>query len=221
MPEKSCAMDNENANVNRFNEAAAEWDDDPKRVYMAQKVARAMASALSPAGTEQALEFGAGTGLLTLLIAPRVASVTALDSSGRMLDVLRGKCQQKGMANVEAIEGSAPADLPAADFDIIYSSMTLHHVENIAALVQALADHLTPGGRVALADLDAEDGSFHGDATGVMHHGFKREAIAGLLEQAGFVDLTFSTAHTAEREDEAGNTRAFPIFLVVATRPGS
>jgi 2-polyprenyl-3-methyl-5-hydroxy-6-metoxy-1,4-benzoquinol methylase len=214
-------MDNENANVTRFNEAAAEWDDDPKRVYMAQKIARAMASALSPAGTEQALEFGAGTGLLTLSMAPKVASVTALDSSGRMLDVLRGKCQQKGLTHVEAIEGSVPADLPDADFDIIYSSMTLHHVEDTAALFKALAGHLAPGGRVALADLDAEDGSFHGDATGVVHHGFQREAIADLLEQAGFVDVTFSTAHTAEREDEQGNTREFPIFLVVARHPSS
>ena len=43
------------ANVERFNTIASEWDNDPGRVLMAQKVARAMRTALSPTGQEHAL----------------------------------------------------------------------------------------------------------------------------------------------------------------------
>ncbi|MEO6778240.1 MAG: methyltransferase domain-containing protein, partial [Gemmatimonadaceae bacterium] len=79
------------ANVERFNTIASEWDSNPGRVLMAQTVAQAMRAALSPTGEERALEFGAGTGLVTLLMAPSLAHVTALDSSQGMLDVLRQK----------------------------------------------------------------------------------------------------------------------------------
>lgn len=212
-------MDTKQANVERFNEIASEWDSDPKRVQMAESVAKAMLAALSPSGQETALEFGAGTGGVTLQMAPRLARVTALDSSAGMLEVLRRKCEAQRLTQVETIEGSVPDGLPAAQYDLIYSSMTLHHVEDVPALLGALAAHLKPGGRVALADLDAEDGGFHGDAKGVVHHGFAREALGTWLRDAGFTDAAFSTASTVERVADDGTTRAYPIFLVVARKP--
>lgn len=212
------SMDTQSANTERFNDIAAEWDSDPQRVLMGQKIARAIRGALSPRGTEDALEFGAGTGLLTMILAPAVSSLTALDGSRGMLAVLRDKCARKHVANVQVIEGQVPDDLPERPFDLIYSSMTLHHVGDVPGLLGKLATHLRPGGRIALADLDAEDGGFHGDAAGVVHHGFDREVFRGWLVDAGFVDVAFSTAFTARRERDDGSTRDYPIFLAVATR---
>lgn len=214
-------MDTKQANVERFNTIASEWDSDPGRVHMAQKVARTMLAALSPTGGEQALEFGAGTGLVTLLMAPKLAHVTALDGSAGMLDVLRQKCERKRVAQVEVIEGTVPDQLPDAQYDLIYSSMTMHHVEDVPALLKTLADHVKPGGRVALADLDAEDGGFHGEAKGVVHHGFAREAFGNWLRDAGFSDVQFSTAFTAHRESNDGTMHDYPIFLAIASKPGS
>ena len=214
-------MNIEQANVERFNTIASEWDSDPGRVLMAQKVARAMLAALSPAGREHALEFGAGTGLVTLLMASKLAHVTALDSSAGMLDVLRQKCERKQLAQVEAIEGTVPDDFPDAQYDLIYSSMTMHHVEDVPDLLRTLTDHLKPGGRVALADLDAEDGGFHRQAKGVVHRGFARETFGGWLRDAGFADVQFSTAFTVRREGDDGSARDYPIFLAIAVKPGS
>ena len=214
-------MDIKQANVERFNTIASEWDSDASRVLMAQKIARAMLAALSPTGQEQALEFGAGTGLVTLLIAPKLAHVTALDSSPGMLDVLRQKCERKQLAHVETIEGTVPDQLPDAQYDLIYSSMTMHHVEDVPALLKALSEHVKPGGRVALADLDVEDGGFHREATGVAHQGFERETFGDWLADAGFADVQFSTAFTARRESGDGTTREYPIFLAVAGKPVS
>ena len=214
-------MDINQANVDRFNTIAAEWDSDPARVFMAQKVARAMRNALSPTGEEQALEFGAGTGLVTLLMAPKLAHVTALDSSAGMLDVLRQKCERKQLAQVETVEGMVPDQLPVAQYDLIYSSMTMHHVEDVPALLKALAHHLKPGGRVALADLDAEDGSFHREANGVAHHGFSRETFANWLREASFVGVQFSTAFTVQRQSDAGAAQDYPIFLAIASKSAS
>lgn len=213
-------MDTQNANTERFNGIANEWDSDPRRVLMGQKIGRAIRGAIAPAGTEDALELGAGTGLLTLILAPALASVTALDGSPGMLAVLRDKCARKHVANVQVIEGHAPADLPGRPFDLIYSSMMLHHVEDVPGLLDILATHLRPGARIALADLDAEDGRFHGDVAGVAHHGFDRDTFRGWLTDAGFSDVNFSTAFTAHREHEDGSTGDYPIFLVVASRTG-
>ena len=42
--------------------------------------------------------------------------------------------------------------------------MAMHHVEDTAHFLKTLYDHLNPGGFIAVADLDKEDGSFHSRA---------------------------------------------------------
>lgn len=207
------------ANAARFDALANDWDSDPRRVFMAQKIARAMRHALEPGGSETALELGAGTGLVTLIMARHVAHLTALDVSTGMLEVLRAKCAAKHLANVDAIAGGLPEAIPSARYDLIYASMLLHHIADVPGLLSVLFEHLVPGGRVALADLDAEDGGFHGDVEGVAHHGFARDVLAGWLHDAGFTVPQWSTAHTVQREADDGSVREYPIFLAVAQRP--
>jgi SAM-dependent methyltransferase len=95
--------------------------------------------------------------------------------------------------------------------------MTLHHVPDTAALFKEWRTLLLPGGRVCFADLDEEDGSFHGDNTGVFHKGFGRGHLKGLLAGAGFSDIRDVTAATVKRE----NGREFPVFLIIARRGNS
>ena len=90
----------------------------------------------------------------------------------------------------------------------------MHHVEDTEHLIKTFALHLNPNGKIALADLDTEDGSFHPeDIEGVYHHGFDRDALRAILEQNGFADIEFVTAHTVNKEG-----KDYPIFLVTATR---
>lgn len=212
-------MEIEQANIERFNEIAAHWDEDPARVRMAEAVAQSMLAALTPQGSEQVLEFGCGTGLITLAVAPHVAHITAMDSSTEMLAVLRHKCEQCSVANLTLRQGTVPDDLPDASYDLVVSSMTLHHVADVGHLFRILFDRLKPGGRVAFADLDTEDGSFHGDAPGVAHHGFERAGFKRLLAGAGFDAVRFSTAYKARKQDERGAAREYSIFLAVARKP--
>ena len=74
--------------------------------------------------------------------------------------------------------------------------------------------HLKPNGKVALADLDKEDGTFHAEGTeGIYHEGFDRDEMRSILEKNGFRDIKFVTAHTV-----AGEEKDYPVFLVTATR---
>ncbi len=206
------------ANIDRFNDIAATWDDKPGRVKMASTIAQAILASLPPAGGGNALEFGSGTGLVTALLAPHCRHVTAMDSSPGMLAVLSDKVRELSLENVSTFEGDLSQTLPAGPFDTVFSSMTLHHVEDVQGLLARLFGILNPGGRVALADLDAEDGSFHGDKPGIAHNGFERSTMETWLREAGFTDIRFETAYTMERTDDDGTTRQFPIFLVTAVK---
>jgi len=87
--------------------------------------------------------------------------------------------------------------------------MTLHHVPDPAALIVQLSGALLPGGTLAVADLDAEDGSFHGDNTGVLHLGFDRVLLVRNLFQQGGLrevrDVTAAWSRRRSRERDGGN----------------
>ena len=93
--------------------------------------------------------------------------------------------------------------------------MAMHHVEDLEALFRSFHAHLRPGGFIAIADLEAEDGSFHSHGNeGVHHLGFERESLRTLIKGAGFVSVRFHHACTVEKEG-----KEYPIFLVAAMKP--
>jgi SAM-dependent methyltransferase len=160
------------------------------------------------------LDFGCGSGLVSLGLKPLVRSVTGVDTSRGMLDVFERKVREQGLDGVRAVLLSPDVPLSLPDrFHLVVSSMTLHHVTDVAALFARFRDHLQPGGRVALADLDLEDGTFHEDARDVVHLGFDRGEIAALLAAAGFVDVNVETA-TVTRKGE----RSYPVFLATGRK---
>ena len=84
-------------------------------------------------------------------------------------------------------------------------------LERIASLVRKIcAIDTSPAMN---ADLEAEDGSFHPDNTGVHHFGFDRDALVAMTRDAGFRAIEVSTASVLRKPH--GD---FPVFLLTATR---
>lgn len=197
-----------------FAHKAKDWDKLDRRQQLSIAIATTIIDRVPFNDTMHVMDFGAGTGLLTAPIASRVASVTAVDTSQSMLTQLMAKPELSG--NVEAVHQNILTAPLEQRFDVIVSAMTMHHVEDTAALAQTLALHTKPGATIALADLDAEDGHFHPpEAEGVFHPGFDRKALGQHLTHAGFENLEFMTAHTVDKGE-----KAYPIFLVTGTRAG-
>ena len=90
----------------------------------------------------------------------------------------------------------------------------MHHVPDVDAVLRAFHALLANGGIVAVADLDAEDGSFHGPDEHV-HRGFERADFARRLEAAGFADVAFATPFEIAKGD-----RLYPVFLAVGRKRG-
>jgi hypothetical protein len=101
-------------------------------------------------------------------------------------------------------------------YDLICTLLTLHHVKDVPALLRRLHPLVAPFGYISIADLDEEDGSFHGDGFDG-HHGFCRELVASWLTKAGFRDVDLQTAFDIEKEGRAG-LRRYPVFLATARR---
>lgn len=206
-----------NAVRERFDRAAAEWDANPARVALARAVVEAIREAVPLCPDMAAMDFGAGTGLVTLGLSPYVASVTAADTSGEMLRVLDGKLKALQVGNVRTMLCEIGKALPpVSGLDLIVSSMVLHHIPDVAQVLRWLRSCLRVGGWIALADLDSEDGSFHADPTGVYHRGFDREEVCRWLLDAGFVEAAVREAHRMVRPVPDGQTRQYPVFLVTA-----
>jgi ubiquinone/menaquinone biosynthesis C-methylase UbiE len=110
----------------------------------------------APARDERVLDLGAGTGLLTLALAPHVASVTALDISAAMLDRLDAHAVTEGLTNVELVAADMRS-LPFDDetFDLVVSNYAFHHLDDSAKELAASEARrvLRPGGRLVLCDM--------------------------------------------------------------------
>ncbi len=199
----------------RFDRAAATWDELPRRVQLARAVANAIVRQVRLPQDLDVLDFGCGTGLLTLALQPLVRSITGADTSAGMLEVLERKVDEQGLGNVKTVllrRGELATPTPR--YHLIVSSMTLHHVADIAPLLGGFYRQLHAGGSVALADLDREDGSYHEEGSDVFHLGFDRSELQELLAGAGFIDLGAATAFVVHK-----GGRDYPIFLITGRKP--
>lgn len=140
-----------------------------------------------PDSDDVVVDVGAGTGLLTLALAPQVAKVWAVDISPAMLAHLAGKAASAEFANVETAPANA-VELPLADgsASLVVSNYCYHHLsdeDKERGLVEVFRV-LQPGGRVVIGDMMfrlqmTDRRSRHVIATKV--RAFLRRGPAGLL----------------------------------------
>lgn len=202
-----------------FDAAAATWDENPGRVKLAHDVARAIRETINPGPETEVLDFGCGTGLLSLALLPAVRSIIAIDSSKGMLDMLDTKIAAGHLSHIR----TALADLEKGDrlpepVDLVTSSMTFHHLRDPVPVLIEMARVLRPGGRIAIADLDSDEGKFHDSPEGVFHNGFDRCTMQKYFEAAGFTAIKNRAAAVMQKAGADGKTRAFTIFVMTATK---
>lgn len=198
-----------------FDVVAATWDEEPRRVQLAADIAAAIKESVPLSTAWDGMDYGCGTGLLTLNLASGLGSIVGMDSSQGMVDRLNAKCSAAGIQNTHAVRCDLEqGEIPAGPFHLVTSAMALHHIPEIVPLLVSLRGLLHPGGWIALADLETEDGSFHDDQTGVFHHGLSREELEEFLTQAGFGSISVRSVATVRKHEQL-----YPVLLAVAVRP--
>ena len=195
-----------------FDKVAKDWDMNDLKSQLSYHIGKALLEHTTLRSNMHIMDFGAGTGLLTVHVADKVQKVAAVDISEAMLNELMAKTH---LASVKAYCQDIIRQPINEDFDGIISAMALHHVKDTDEIIKAFYGHLNDGGFIAIADLDSEDGTFHPEEMdGVFHHGFDRLVLQKKFEDAGFKDVEFRTAHTFVKEDKS----EYPIFLLTAKK---
>ncbi len=202
--------------VQSFDDRAADWDSDV-HVERAVAIAASIRAAVPIGAGARVIEVGAGTGLVGRALAPAVGSVVLADPSAAMLAVADAKALALGIGNIRTLRYTLAADPPPVErFDLAVSLMALHHVLDTDLALRHLAAVLDPGGWIAIADLDAEDGSYHVDPAerALVLPGFGRDDLGRRAKAAGFAGVRFTTVWEIPK-----NGRVYPLFLMVGRRP--
>lgn len=200
-----------------FDQAAARWDENAYRADRARVVAAAIRERVPVSAGMAALEYGCGTGLLSFALQPFPGPMTLADNSTGMLAVVEQKIAAGGFTNMHArlldLSKDAPPDLRVR---LVYTLMTLHHIPDVERVLRGFYTLLEAPGYLCAADLDAEDGSFHGPGFDG-HKGFERAALGRMAEGAGFRNVAFQTVYQTPRKVENA-IRHFPLFLMTAEK---
>lgn len=198
---------------NDFDERAQAWDT-PEKITLAQTLADGIRRHTPLRQDCRTLDYGCGTGLLSMALRRDVGPITLVDSSPGMLAVLADKIACLDIKTMTPVHGDLTTDrLQEMEFDLIYTAMTLHHIPDTAGVIKAFADLLMPGGTLCIADLDTEDGSFHGEGFDG-HRGFDRRDLTQRLEKAGFEDINVNDCGSVTKTCD-NTERKFSVFLAI------
>ena len=172
----------------RFDKEALLWDEKPRRVELAKAVAK---YTQKDCYKKSVLDFGCGTGLVSLEL--NAKEILGVDLSCEMVKKFNYKAQILGV-NAKAI--CEDVNNVNSKFDIIVSSMVFHHIKDIQAMLEILSKKLNKNGKLFIADLHKEDGTFHDKGNDdVFHFGFEKDSF----NSEYFKLLNFETIYSVKK----------------------
>ena len=198
-----------------FDSEAVTWDENHDRIRRADEIVGAILKRIVLSTDMDIMDFGCGTGLLSMRLLPFVRTVVGVDSSAGMLEVFKKKIAAEGLNGITGrLINIDMGDMLTGRYDMIVSGMTLHHVKDIRPLFNQFYSIISPGGYCCIADLDPDEGRFHADRTGVFHSGFDRNALWNIFSETGFEDIIATTATEINKPDRNGVMKRFTVFLM-------
>ena len=184
----------------------AETFDSPKNIFLANLVCQAVEKQIDLLSDKEILDFGGGTGLLTLPLAKQVKSVTLVDISEKMLEQARLKAEQQDIKNIQFLEQDLLEKPLEKEFDLIVVCRVLHHMPDLDAALSLFHQHLREGGQLLIADFTKIEAN---------HHGFELVELEKQLIEHGF-----SSAHSQilYRAEDLFQGNYSELFLTVVQK---
>jgi demethylmenaquinone methyltransferase/2-methoxy-6-polyprenyl-1,4-benzoquinol methylase len=148
------------AEYDEWFERTGRYDHGPELNDRWRHEADEVRAALRDSGIDgDVLEFAGGTGIWTLELARRVASVTVVDASAEMMAINRQKLADVGLAgNVTYQQADIFAWRPRRRYDAVFFGFWISHVpdERLAEFIATVRAALKAGGRVFYIDSKRE-----------------------------------------------------------------
>ena len=208
---------------------AQAYDKRPFTQNLAQGAGLAISAKLGLQPNWDVLDFGCGTGLVLERIASQVRHAVAVDSSPGMIGVCNEKRESKSWDNVTAcclqlsnpeslhehfLKDNIAATVPK-QFDLIYSSMTLHHIEHIPDTVKLLQSYLKPKGLLVAFDIEkGAESMLHPS----VHHpgGFTADQLCDWWKDAGLDNVSCEKVHRLKKDVEVdGQPKSVAFWMLM------
>src|SRR5690625_5679687 len=138
---------------NVFEQMAKKYDTED-RIELANIIAKEVRPELRNSKSKSLIDYGSGTGLISLPLADLAASVLLVDSSKQMLEVAKAKISQKGITNSKVLYSDFTDETPELKADIILVSLVLLHIPDSKKILQELFNVLNNGGKLIIIDFD-------------------------------------------------------------------
>lgn len=195
-----------------FEKVADQWDQLRSGYFTEAVRDAAIAKAyLHPSMT--VADIGAGTGFMTVGLAPLVSHVYVLDGSDAMLDVARKNLAQFTNLDFQVADGlSLP--LPDASLDAVFANMYLHHCPDPLAAIKEMLRILRPGGRLVITDMDTHTHEWLKTEMADLWLGFERDQMRAWFAQAGLVNVIVDNTGQSCQSKQA----EISIFVATGTK---
>ena len=167
----------------------AETFDSPKNIFLANLVCQAIEKQIDVLSNKEILDFGGGTGLLSLPLAKQAEFVTLVDISEKMLEQARLKAERQEIKNIQFLEQNLLTNPLEQEFDLIVVCRVLHHMPDLDAALLLFHQHLKEDGKLLIADFTK---------TEPKHHGFDIAELEKQLIEHGFSSVHSQILYSAE-----------------------
>jgi tRNA (cmo5U34)-methyltransferase len=204
--------------MNDFDLKAAEWDLNPMHLDRSLAIAKEIIKLVPLDKNMRALEYGAGTGITSVVLKDYLKEIVLMDNSVEMVRVTNDKIKSSEVKNLKALYFNLETDEYKEDkFDLIFTQMVLHHIIDTDNIINKFYRLLKPESYLVIADLYEEDGSFHGDGFDG-HKGFNTDSLAEILRNNRFSDIIHKTCFVIDRKISDNEFKQFKVFIMVAKR---
>jgi ubiquinone/menaquinone biosynthesis C-methylase UbiE len=173
---------------NVFEQMAKRYDTE-ERIELAKVIVKAVREELRNSKTKSLIDYGSGTGLVSLELTDVVDSILLVDSSEQMLEVAQAKISHRGISNATALYADFTQETPELKADIVLMSLVLLHIPDTEKILQTLFSMLNDSGKLIIIDFDKNENINHPK----VHNGFTQQELKNRLAGVGFNSTEMKT----------------------------
>lgn len=185
-----------------FSGRAAAWDTKARK-ERSRAIAKKIDELITGRERCSIMEYGCATGLVGLQIQHSFEKLMLVDSEPEMIEKAKENARisennRIQFAKVDLLNEQAAI----GKFDVIYTSLTLHHIKDVLEIIQVFYSLLKQNGMLCVIDLDVDDGSFHCDSADFEgYNGFEHSFIEHILIKTGFRRIQSETFFWGMKND--------------------
>lgn len=204
-----------------FDELAHQWDSEEHRLRassLAGDIRKEWRS--NPPAT--VLDFGSGTGLLSLHFIEELSALYAYDPSEGMRQTFEEKLPFLPKTLSEKVTILADLNELPKGFtcDAVLVSQVVHHIQDATGTIADLGSRVNETGSIVVIDFVAGDGFTHPGHhhQDLPHHGFDPQDVATWIYEAGFPQVSVRHVYEGTHISPDGHEQPYRLFMAMGSR---